>query len=204
MSFCYVVVLFVTKVLQWRHNDRDGVSDHRCLDCLLNRLFRGRSKKTTKPRVTGGFHLQMVCNAKNASIWWRHHRTHRREMEMSPFWRNLRHWLRRKLSKWQLSVQQVSTISSKWWHFRFSGLYYFLLTVICMYNIRLFWKVCICKITRVFVDFFFLEWRATINMHRYWSKYICSSSDSAAKLRVTSVPGERLFHRCLAPPHPNT
>ena len=64
MSFCNVAVLFVTKVLQWRHNDRDGVSDHRCLDCLLSRLFRGRSKKTSKPRVTGGFHLQMASNAK--------------------------------------------------------------------------------------------------------------------------------------------
>ena len=33
--------------LQWRHNERDGVSNHRGLDCLLNRLFRPRSKKTS-------------------------------------------------------------------------------------------------------------------------------------------------------------
>ena len=39
--------------LQWRHYERDGVSNHRRLDCLLNRLFRCRSKKTSKPRVTG-------------------------------------------------------------------------------------------------------------------------------------------------------
>ena len=39
--------------LQWRHNERDGVSNHRCLGCLLNRLFRCRSKKTSKLRVTG-------------------------------------------------------------------------------------------------------------------------------------------------------
>ena len=25
--------------LQWRHNERDGVSNHRCLDCLLNCLY---------------------------------------------------------------------------------------------------------------------------------------------------------------------
>ena len=31
--------------LQWRHYERDGVSNHRCLDCLLNRLFRCRSRK---------------------------------------------------------------------------------------------------------------------------------------------------------------
>ena len=34
------------------------------------------------------------------------------EMEMS-FWRNLHHWLHRKLSKWQLSVQLMMTISWK-------------------------------------------------------------------------------------------
>ena len=28
--------------LQWRHNAGDGVSNHWCLDCLLNRLFRSR------------------------------------------------------------------------------------------------------------------------------------------------------------------
>ena len=39
--------------LQWRHNERDGVSNHRRLDCLLNRLFKHRSKKTSKLRVTG-------------------------------------------------------------------------------------------------------------------------------------------------------
>ena len=39
---------------------------------------------------------------------------------MSSFWRNFNHWLHRKLSKWQLSVQSVIKISSKWQHFRFS------------------------------------------------------------------------------------
>ena len=38
---------------QWRHNGRDGVSNHRRLYCLLNLLFRRRSKKTSKLRVTG-------------------------------------------------------------------------------------------------------------------------------------------------------
>ena len=38
--------------LQWRHNERDGVSNHRRLDCLLNRLFRCWSKKTSKLHVT--------------------------------------------------------------------------------------------------------------------------------------------------------
>ena len=69
--------------LRWRHNGRDGVSNHQPHDCLLNRLFRRRSKKTSKLRVTGlwagnspgtgEFPAQMARNAENVSIWWRHH-----------------------------------------------------------------------------------------------------------------------------------
>ena len=61
-------------LLQWRHNERGGVSNHRGLHCLLNRLFRRRSKKTSKlrviglcdgkPSVIGGFPSQRVSNAK--------------------------------------------------------------------------------------------------------------------------------------------
>ena len=39
--------------LRWRHNGRDSFSNHQPHDCLLNRLFRRRSKKTSKLRVTG-------------------------------------------------------------------------------------------------------------------------------------------------------
>ena len=39
--------------LQWRHNERDDISYHQSHDCLLNGLFRRRSKKTSKLRVTG-------------------------------------------------------------------------------------------------------------------------------------------------------
>ena len=39
--------------LQWRHNDHDSVSNHQPRGCLLNRLFRRRSKKTSKLCVTG-------------------------------------------------------------------------------------------------------------------------------------------------------
>ena len=39
--------------LQWRHNDHDRVSNHQPHGCLLNRLFRRISKKTSKLRVTG-------------------------------------------------------------------------------------------------------------------------------------------------------
>ena len=69
--------------LRWRHNGRDSVSYHQPHGCLLNRLIRRRSKKTSKLRVTGlcagnspgtgEFPAQMASNAKNVSIWWRHH-----------------------------------------------------------------------------------------------------------------------------------
>ena len=38
--------------LQWRHNGHDSVSNHQLQDCLLNRLFRRRSKKTSRLPVT--------------------------------------------------------------------------------------------------------------------------------------------------------
>ena len=69
--------------LQWRHNGRNGVSNHQPHDCLLNGLFRRRSKKAPKLRVTclcagnspvtGEFHAQMASNVENVSIWWRRH-----------------------------------------------------------------------------------------------------------------------------------
>ena len=40
-------------VLHWRHNDHGGVSNLQPHGCLLNRLFRRRSKKASKLRVTG-------------------------------------------------------------------------------------------------------------------------------------------------------
>ena len=39
--------------LQLRNNGPDGVSNHQPHRCLLNRLFRCRSRKTLKLRVTG-------------------------------------------------------------------------------------------------------------------------------------------------------
>ena len=39
--------------LQWRHDERDCVSNHRRLHCLLNCWLMRRSKKTSKLRVTG-------------------------------------------------------------------------------------------------------------------------------------------------------
>ena len=73
----------VNNALQGRHNGHDSVSNHQPDDCLFNRLFGRRSKKTSKLRVTGlcagnspgtgEFPVHMASNAENVSIWWRHH-----------------------------------------------------------------------------------------------------------------------------------
>ena len=83
---CRYIYIYTTRTrctLQWRHNGRDGVPNHQPHHCLLNRLFRRRSKKTSKlpvtglcagnSPVTGEFPAQMASNAENVSVWWRHH-----------------------------------------------------------------------------------------------------------------------------------
>ena len=71
------------RALQWCHNERDGVSNHWPHDCLLNCLFRRRSRKASKLHVTGlcegnspltgEFPAQRASNAEKDSIWWPHH-----------------------------------------------------------------------------------------------------------------------------------
>ena len=49
--------------LHWRHNGRDGVSNHQPDDCLLNRLFMRRSKKhqsSASPAFVRGIHRWSV------------------------------------------------------------------------------------------------------------------------------------------------
>ena len=72
----------VTVSLQWRHNERDGVSNQQPRDCLLNRLFKAQIKGNIKAprhwRWMRGIHrwpvtVQMARNAKNVPYWWLHH-----------------------------------------------------------------------------------------------------------------------------------
>ena len=69
----YIVALS----LRWRHKERDGVSNHQIHDCLLNRLFRRRSKKyqSSASLVTGQRWIPRTLGQwrGNASIWWRLH-----------------------------------------------------------------------------------------------------------------------------------
>ena len=65
------------KTLQWRHNERNGDSNHRRLDCLhiqwkisklrVSGLYEGN------PPTTDGFPSQSASNAESVSIWWRQH-----------------------------------------------------------------------------------------------------------------------------------
>ena len=79
---------YTCHTLQWRHNQRNGVINHRHHGCLIDRLFRHRSKKTLKHRVTGlcnspvtgVFPMQMVSNAgkcfhliTSSWLWSRNH-----------------------------------------------------------------------------------------------------------------------------------
>ena len=74
------------KSLHWRHNDHGGVSHHQPRGCLLNCIFRGKWKKTSKLCVTGlwagnspgtgEFPTQRASNAENVPIWWHHHVDH--------------------------------------------------------------------------------------------------------------------------------
>ena len=76
-------ITFYLEELQWRHNERDCVSNHQPHRCLLKRLFRRRSKKISKlcitglsegnSPVTGEFPAQRSSNSENVFVWWRHH-----------------------------------------------------------------------------------------------------------------------------------
>ena len=78
--------------LQWRHMGRDGVSNHQLRHCLLNGLFRLRSKKTSKlcvtglcvenSPVTGEFPAHIASTAENVSIGWRHRDSEQMEKDM--------------------------------------------------------------------------------------------------------------------------
>ena len=84
--------------LQWRHNGLNGISNHQPHHCLLNRLFRRKSNKTSKlcvtglcagnSLVTGEFPAQMASDAENFSISWCHHVIGHRYWVMI----NISHW----------------------------------------------------------------------------------------------------------------
>ena len=101
--------------LEWRHNECDWVLNHRRLDCLFNRLFKCRSKKISKLRVTGHcegnsplageFTSQRASNAGNVSIWWRHHANFKSFICRSLFG----HWREAGRSSWECCSETALT-----------------------------------------------------------------------------------------------
>ena len=75
----YTIASGIKHTLQWRHNERDGVSNHQRHHCLLTRLFRHRSKIPSKLGVTGlcvgnlpvnrEFPAQRASNAENVFLF---------------------------------------------------------------------------------------------------------------------------------------
>ena len=80
--FTKLTYIQIKSTLQWRYNRRDCISDHQPNDCLINRLFRRRSKEAPKLRVTGlckgnspvtgELPATRASDAENVSIWWCH------------------------------------------------------------------------------------------------------------------------------------
>ena len=68
-----------TYTLQRLHNGCNGISNHQPHHCLLNHIFKRRSKKASKLRITGlcegnwlvtsQFPAHMAINTENVSIW---------------------------------------------------------------------------------------------------------------------------------------
>ena len=60
--------------LQWFNNEQDGISNHQCLDYLLNRLFRHISKKTLKLCVLAfvrEIHHWLVDSPHKGPVTWK-------------------------------------------------------------------------------------------------------------------------------------
>ena len=117
-----LIIVCPFNTLRWRHNRGDGVSNHPPHHCLLDRLFRNRSKKTSKLRVTGlcagnspmtgEVPAQRASNAENVSIWWHHHESYQRAyIDHWSYWLlSVRNYLRQH--KWLFSLY---TISQHWY-----------------------------------------------------------------------------------------
>ena len=82
------------------------------------------------------------------------------------FWWHFHHWLHWKLSFWQLPVQPVMKILSKW-HFRFSVCYWILITqsLTCSYCSTMKWQNQLFFVPMIsYVYILSREWRAPGNL----------------------------------------
>ena len=130
--------------LQWRHNGHDDISNHRHLDCVCNRLFRHRLKKTSKLHVTGlcngnslmtsEYPAQRVSNAENVSIWWHHVLGKPQQLSCSDM---------SKIVTWvKIGAKRIFTRFKLWAHYLFVkwvlASYSYVNRVYCIGNIYIF------------------------------------------------------------------
>ena len=68
-------VYFGRKALQWLHNERNGVSNHRRVQAPIKENTKAPRHWPLWGESTGDrwFPSQRASNAENVSIWWRHH-----------------------------------------------------------------------------------------------------------------------------------
>ena len=73
-SFLLKLHCHCLKALQWLHNERDDVSNHRRLNCLLNRLLKHRSNKhqsSVSLAFVRGIHRWLVDSPPKGSVMWK-------------------------------------------------------------------------------------------------------------------------------------
>ena len=121
----------ILTTLRWRHNEHDGVSNHQPHGCLLNRLFRRRSKKTSKLRVTG------LCVGNSPGPV---NSPHKRPVtrKMLPFddvimrynWHATKQWLKRcsAMGFWPLIIRSQMLL---WHHMRAMASHIFANSTVC-------------------------------------------------------------------------
>ena len=112
---------------QWRHNEGGGISTHQPHDCLLNRLFRRRSKKhrsSASLAFVWGIQRWPVnspqkgpVTRKNVSIWWRHHDHRRWYATLEDKWKHYPFILEIINLEWLIYAQTlVTTLFDRLYH----------------------------------------------------------------------------------------
>ena len=95
------------KSLERRYNERDGISNHRRLDCLLNRLFRRRSTKTSNSQLLAfvrGIHRWEVDSLNKGAVTRKNFQLIASSYSMFP------------KSDWQFSSKSAARIRQSYIH----------------------------------------------------------------------------------------
>ena len=85
---------FTSMPQQWRHNGRDGVSNHQphhFYATIYSCADQGKYRSSAPVAFVRGIHrdefpAQMTSNAENVSIWWRHHAYKNTVCEITRGW----------------------------------------------------------------------------------------------------------------------